>query len=182
MLGTFALALLTGTAVAASVENIIIKNGDNAYVDGHGESRAEDYKYGHHYAAFELDGVRYVITDEETLEQIAEIIEPQVELGKKQAALGEKQAALGAEQARLGGKQAALGAQQIGAREDEARELAAKQRELSEKQRELGERQRVLGARQRDLGELQREAGRKAKKEMENVFRAAVRSGIARRR
>ena len=179
LLATFALALLAGTAVAASVENIIVKNGNSAYVNG----EANDYSYfGDHYAQFELDGVRYVITDQETLEKIAKIIEPQVELGKKQASLGQKQADLGAKQARLGAEQAALGAQQAWAREDDARELAEKQRKLSERQRELGERQRELGEKQRDLGELQRKAGRKTEQELENVFKAAVRSGIARRR
>lgn len=179
LLATFALALLAGTAVAATVENIIIRNGDHSYVNGDGDY---DRTLGGRYASFELDGVRYVITDEETLDKLDEIIEPQVELGKKQADLGAKQARLGAEQAKLGAEQAKLGAQQGWARDDEARELAAKQRQLSEKQRELGARQGELGERQRDLGELQREAGKKAEKEMENVFKAAVRSGIARRR
>ncbi len=179
LLATFALALLAGTAVAASVENIIIRNGDHSYVNGDGH---QDHSLGGRYASFELDGVRYVITDEDTLDKLDEIIEPQVELGKKQAALGARQAKLGAEQAKLGAQQAALGAKQAWARDDEARELADKQRELSEKQRELGARQGELGERQRDLGDLQREAAKKAEKEMENVFRAAVRSGVARRR
>lgn len=180
LLATFALALLAGTAVAASVENIIIRNGDHSYVNGDGDYK--DDSFGRRYASFELDGERYVITDEATLEKLDEIIEPQVELGKKQAALGAKQARLGAQQAELGAQQAAVGARQAWARDDEARELSAKQRELSAKQRELGARQGELGERQRDLGEQQREAGKKAEKEMENVFRAAVRSGVARRR
>lgn len=179
LLATFALALLAGTAVAATVENIIIRNGDHSYVNGDGD-------YGHtlggRYASFELDGARYVITDEETLDKLEEIIEPRVELGKKQAALGARQAKLGAEQAKLGAQQAALGAKQGWARDDEARELADKQRELSGKQRELGSRQRELGGHQRELGDLQREAARKAEQEMENVFWTAVRGGVARRR
>lgn len=180
LLATFALALLAGTAVAATVENIIIRSGDQSYVNGDG--KYEDRTLGGRYASFELDGVRYVITDEATLDELEEIIQPQVELGKKQAALGARQAKLGTEQAKFGAQQAALGAKQAWARDDEARDLADKQRELSEKQRELGARQRELGERQRELGELQREAAGKAEKEMENVFKAAVRSGIARRR
>lgn len=180
LLATFALAPLAGTAVAATVENIIVRNGEHSYVNGDADY---DRTLGGRYASFELDGVRYVITDEETLDKIDEIIQPQVELGRKQAELGARQAKLGAEQAKLGAKQAELGAKQRWARdEDEGRELAAQQRELSEKQRELGARQGELGERQRDLGELQRAAGKKAEKEMENVFKAAVRSGIARRR
>ena len=178
LLTTFALAILAGTAVAATVENIIVKDGKRVYVNG----RGNDYSFGDRYASFELDGVRYVITDPEMLEEIEEIVEPQVELGKKQADLGAKQAKLGAEQARIGAKQAEIGAQQAWARDEDARELSAKQRELSEKQRELGGRQRELGERQRELGELQREAGKKAEQELENVFRNAVRSGVAKRR
>ncbi|HYR29456.1 MAG TPA: hypothetical protein VEU30_13380 [Thermoanaerobaculia bacterium] len=180
MLATFALALLAGTAVAASVENIIIRDGNQSFVYGDGDYR--NTSFGDRYASFELDGVRYVITDEATLEELNEILEPQVELGKKQADLGAKQAKLGEEQARLGAKQAELGARQAWARDDEQRELSGKQRELSAKQRELGDRQRVLGDRQRELGDAQREAGREAKKELEKVFRNAVRSGVARRR
>lgn len=181
LLATFALAILAGTAVAASVENIIVRDGEHAYVNGDGIHRS-DYAFGRRYASFELDGARYVITDADALDEIDEIIEPQVELGKKQAALGAKQAKLGAEQAELGAKQAALGARQARARDDEARELAEKQRELSAEQRKLGDKQRVLGDRQRELGDQQRELGMTVEKELEKVFRNAVRSGVAKRR
>lgn len=164
LLATFALAVLAGTAVAASVENIIIRDGDHAYV--HGD--ANDYSFGKRFASFELDGVRYVITDRDALEEIDEILEPQVEIGRRQAELGAKQAKLGA-------KQAALGARQAWARGEEARELAAEQRELGAEQRELG-------AQQRELGDVQREAGKKVREELEKVFRNAVRSGVATRR
>jgi hypothetical protein len=164
LLATFALAILAGTAVAASVETIIIRDGEHAYADGD----ATDYSFGKRFASFELDGVRYVITDADALEEIEEVVEPQIELGKKQAALGAKQAKLGAEQA-------ALGARQARARDDEARELAAEQRKLGDRQRELGDRQR-------ELGELQRKAGKQVEEELEKVFRNAVRSGVARRR
>jgi len=179
-LAIFALALLAGTAVAASVENIIIRDGNQSYVNGNGDYK--ERSFGDRYASFELDGVRYVITDAATLEELNEILEPQVELGKKQADLGAKQAKLGAEQARLGLKQAELGARQAWADDDEQSELSRKQRELSEKQRQLGARQAEMGERQRELGEQQRDAGREAEKELEKVFRNAVRSGVARRR
>ncbi len=181
LLATFALAVLAGTAVAASVENIIIRDGEHAYVNGDGISRS-DYAFGKRYASFELDGVRYVITDPDALEEIEEIVEPTIELGEKQAALGEKQAKLGAEQAELGAQQAAVGARQAWARGEAARELAETQRELSAEQRKLGDRQRELGERQRELGDQQREAGKTVEKELEKVFRNAVRSGVAKRR
>src|SRR5687768_9696548 len=113
LLAIFALAILAGTAVAATVENIIIRKGDQSYVNGDGDY---DPRLGGHFASFELDGVRYVITDAETLDELDEIIQPQVELGKKQAELGARQATLGAEQAKLGSQQAALGAKQVWAR------------------------------------------------------------------
>lgn len=182
ILATFALAILTGTAVAATVENIIVKNGDSSYINGSGHDTSTRY-FGDHYAAFELDGVRYVITDQMTLNRIDKVLEPQIELGKRQAALGERQAALGAEQAKIGLEQARLGAKQATAR-SEARqhELAEQQRELAEEQRKLGDRQRELGDRQRDLGDKQREAGEIAEKELEKIFKNAVNSGVARRR
>jgi hypothetical protein len=181
-LATFALAILTGTAVAATVENIIVKNGDHSYVNGNGTDPSTR-ELGRHYASFELDGVRYVITDAAMLERIAKVLEPQVELGKRQAALGERQAALGVEQARLGAEQARLGAKQAATRNDERqRELAEQQRGLAEEQRKLGDRQRELGDRQRELGEQQRAAGKIAEKELEKIFRNAVSSGVARRR
>ena len=179
ILATFVFAILAGTAVAATVENIMIRNGDVAYGNFNGSVHETR---GGRYASFELDGDRYVITDPGTLDEIDEIVEPQVELGKKQAALGAKQAKLGAEQAELGAKQAVLGARQAWARDDEARELAEKQRELSAEQRKLGDKQRVLGDRQRELGDQQRQIGKTVEKELEKVFRNAVRSGVAKRR
>lgn len=190
LLATLAIAVLTGTAVAATVENIIVKDGNRSYINGSSDDVPELDHLGTRYASFELDGVRYVITDAATLNDIAEVIEPQVELGRKQAELGRRQAelgrrqaALGREQAKIGAEQARLGAQQAGTRNDERqRKLADAQRELAEQQRELGDRQRELGAQQRQLGEQQRAAGVRAEKELEQIFRAAVRSGVARRR
>lgn len=182
---TLALAVLTGTAVAATVENIIVRDGGHSYINGNGDFRdpSLEHRFGDRYAAFELDGVRYVITDEATLDKIADVIEPQVELGQKQAELGKKQAELGQEQAALGAQQARLGARQAGTRDsDRQRELAEQQRELAAEQRKLGEKQRELGDEQRELGAQQREAGRRAERELEKIFEKAVRDGIARRR
>jgi hypothetical protein len=182
ILATFALAILTGTAVAATVENIIVKNGDHSYINGDVNDSTMRH-LGQHYAAFELDGVRYAITDAATLEKIEKVMAPQVELGKRQAALGERQAELGGEQAKIGAEQARLGARQATTRnEARQRELAEQQRELAEEQRKLGDRQRELGDRQRELGDRQREAGRIAEKELEKIFRNSVASGVARRR
>ena len=182
ILATFALAILTGTAVAATVENIIVKNGDTSYISGNVHDSSTRY-LGDHYAAFELDGTRYVITDAATLNRIEKVMEPQMELGKRQAALGQRQAALGAEQAKIGAEQARLGAKQAMARSDERqRELADQQRELAEEQRKLGDRQRELGDRQRELGDKQREAGEIAEEAWEKIFKIAVSSGVARRR
>jgi hypothetical protein len=181
MIATFALALLAGTAVAATVENIIIKDGNYGYVNGDGDYGSLK-SYGSRYAAFELDGTRYVITDDATLDKIGVVLEPQTELGKRQAALGEKQAALGRRQAELGREQAELGRQQAAAAPYAQDGLSERQRELGEKQRILGDRQRELGDRQRELGEEQRELGKKAEKALENIFRNAVRNGVAQRR
>lgn len=183
LLATLALAVLTGTAVAATVENIIVKDGNRSYVNGNSNEIRDLEHLGQHYAAFELDGVEYVITDDATLERVFEIIEPQVELGQRQAELGRRQAALGREQAKIGAEQARLGAEQASARNDERqRELADAQRQLAEKQRRLGDKQRVLGEEQRELGEQQRVAGQRAEEELDRLFRAAVRNGLARRR
>ena len=182
ILGTLALAILAGTAVAATVENIIVRDGDFSYINGDSGKLSLE-KFGDRYAAFELDGVRYVITDDATLDRIGEVIEPQVELGQKQAELGKKQAALGQKQASLGIEQAQLGLQQASAgSESRQRRLAEEQRQLAEKQRELGDKQQELGEQQRVLGERQRAAGDKAERELETIFRQAVRSGVARRR
>lgn len=181
MIATLALALLAGTAVAATVENIIVRNGNHSYVNGDGDFGSLK-SYGSRYASFELDGVRYVITDDATLDKIGEVLEPQNELGKRQAALGEKQAALGRKQADLGREQAELGRQQAAAAPYAQEGLSERQRELGEKQRALGERQRELGDQQRELGDQQRELGKKAEKALENIFRNAVRKGVAQRR
>lgn len=184
ILATFTLAILAGTAVAATVENIIVKDGKTSYVNMNGDGRHDSLKsYGSRYASFELDGTRYVITDEATLDEIREILAPQTELGKRQAALGEEQAELGRQQADLGRQQAELAHRQ--ARIAPASPTAGfgqAQRELGKKQRALGERQRELGDRQRELGDLQREAGEKAEEALEKVFRTAVRNGVAQRR
>lgn len=180
ILVTLAIAILGGTAVAATVENIIVRDGDRSYISGNVNGARYD-SLGRHYASFELDGVRYVITDPATLDAIDEAIAPQIELGKKQAALGQKQAQLGQEQARIGMQQAAIGRQQASGRADDA-ELSRKQRELGKLQDELGERQAELGERQAKLGELQRETSAKIEEALEKIFRNAVRNGVARRR
>jgi multidrug efflux pump subunit AcrA (membrane-fusion protein) len=184
LLATLALAALTGTAVAATVENIIIKNDERSYsyISGRVDDSLRDL--GRHFAAFELDGVPYLITDDATLETIAKVVEPEVELGRQQAELGKRQAELGAEQAKLGAEQARLGAKQAAAARsgDAQREIGEKQREIAGQQRKLGERQRELGEQQRALGDKQRELSRDIQKELENIFRNAVSRGVARRR
>ena len=53
------------------MENIIIRNGEHSYVNGNGNDY--DHSLGGRYASFELDGVRYVITDEETLDKALDL-------------------------------------------------------------------------------------------------------------
>ena len=181
LIGALALALIAATAVTAAVENVVVRNGQWSYVNGkHDDATLE--RLGNRYASFELDGVRYVIYDEATLDRIDEAMRRQVEIGNRQADLGAKQADLGVEQAAIGAQQAAIGAQQASARDARQRELAAKQRELSARQRELGERQEELGEKQRELCEKQREASAQARRKLDTIFRDAVRDGIAKRR
>ena len=181
LIGALALAVLAATGVTAAVENVVVRNGQWSYINGHHDDETVK-RLGDRYASFELDGVRYVIYDEATLDRIDGALRRQVEIGNRQADLGAKQADLGAQQAAIGVQQAAVGARQAFASHDEQRELAAKQRELSARQRELEEKQRGLGEKQRELGARQREASADAQKKLDSIFREAVRDGVARRR
>lgn len=181
LIGGLALALLIATAVTAAVEDVVVRDGKQTYIHGHHDDDTLE-RLGDRYASFRLDDVRYVIYDDATLDKIDEAIRPQVEIGKRQGELGAKQGAIGAEQAAIGAQQATIGMEMAFAGSSRKRELGERQRELGEKQRELGERQQELGEKQRELGEKQREASRQAQKELDKIFREAVRTGIARRR
>ena len=179
---TLALLLLLALPLsAADFRNIIIRDGDHSYVHMDGAERDLDH-LGRHFAYFERNGVAWVITDDDTLEELERVMRPQVELGEEQARLGREQAELGRQQAAIGAKQAAIGAQQAEARGERARELQRRQSELADQQRELADQQRPLAAEQRKLAEKQREAGRIARGKMERIFERAISSGVAKRR
>lgn len=175
------LLLLALPLSAADFRNIIVRDGDHSYVHIDGNARDLDH-LGRHFAYFERDGVAWLITDDDTLDELERVMRPQAELGEEQARLGREQAELGRQQAALGAKQAAIGAEQAHARGDRARELQRRQRELADEQRELAEQQRPLAAEQRRLGEKQREAGRIARAKMERIFARAISTGVAKRR
>ena len=181
LIGALALALIAATGVTAAVENVVVRDGKWSYVNGKHDDETLK-RLGDRYASFELDGVRYVIDDEATLDRIDEALRRQVEIGNRQADLGAQQAEIGVEQAAIGARQAAVGARQAFADHDEQRELAARQRELAAQQRELEARQRKLGEKQRELGARQREASSDAQKKLDAIFREAVRDGVAKRR
>jgi hypothetical protein len=174
----FALAL---PAVAATFENVLIRNGDQSFMDGNSDDM-DVSGLGRHYAYFERNGVAYAIRDTATLGRLSKLLEPQRALGREQARVGEQQAALGQKQAALGAKQAALGAEQVDARGAHARELARRQEELADRQRELADQQQPLAAEQRRLAGRQREAARIARPQLEKIFEEAIRSGVAQRR
>lgn len=111
-------------------------------------------KIGGSSVSFEHDGVDYIITDEATLAEIEKVTKPHIELELQQA--------------KVSVEQAKLGARQHEARGAERDELAQQQIALAEQQVELAKRT---------------EAARKeAEKALENIFRDAVRTGVARKR
>ena len=176
-------ALLALPLFAADYGTVVIHDGKHHFMNGDSGHDLDTSALGTHFAAFERDGVQYVIRDAATLARLRKVLQPQVALGAQQAKLGSQQAAIGARQAALGSKQAALGTKQATARSSERqRELAEGQRELAEQQRELADEQRPLAEQQRILGEKQRQAGRESKRQLEKIFEEAIRSGVAKRR
>lgn len=111
-------------------------------------------RFGQSSVTFQVDGVDYVLTDEATLDRIEQVIRPQLEVEMQQA--------------RLGAEQAKIGARQSNARGAERDQLAQQQVALAEQQLELAKRYNTARA--------------QAEKELENIFREAVRTGVARRR
>jgi hypothetical protein len=135
--------------------------------------------YGHHFAYFERDGQRYVITNPDTLDRIAAVYAPQMNLGRKQTDLGAKQAKLGAQQADLGRQQARIGMRQV---YDRSQTLARQQTELGKKQDQLGEKQDALGRQQEEMGRRQDDLAKTAEKQMATIFDQAIRTGVAKKR
>jgi hypothetical protein len=134
--------------------------------------------YGRHFAYFERDGRRYVITDLDTLDRIAAVYAPQMHLGRKQAELGAQQAKLGAQQADLGREQARIGSRQI---HDRSESLERQQTELGKKQDALGDKQNTLGRQQEEMGRQQDDLAKSADKQVAAIFDQAIRTGVAKR-
>lgn len=134
--------------------------------------------YGRHFAYFERDGQRYLITDPDTLDRIAAVYAPQMNLGRKQADLGAKQAKLGAQQADLGREQARIGMRQVYGRSET---LERQQTELGKKQDQLGEKQDVLGRQQDAMGRQQDDLAKSVDKQISTIFDQAIRTGVAKK-
>lgn len=152
---------------------------------------------------------RYVITDRDLLEQIDEMLAPQLELGRQQGALGRKQGELGRLQGELGQKQGKLGRMQADIsrrhaslvarlaaaslsdrdadlleQEQEAisrqqNEIGELQSELGAQQAKLGERQSVLGAQQAELGRQQEKVSKQVQRQLEALALKAIEDGTA---
>jgi len=152
---------------------------------------------------------RYIITDARLLDQVEEIMQPQLELGKQQGELGRRQGELGRLQGELGRKQGQLGRMQseiarrhaslvarlaaanVDGRDsdllDQEQEAIARQQqeiselqsELGEKQSKLGERQSVLGERQSELGRQQAKVSKEVQRQLEALALKAIDDGLA---
>ena len=142
ILVVFVIAILTGTAIAATVQHLVSANDDGV-------------KFGQRSASFDIDGVDYIVTDKATLDQIDKITKAQLELGLQQA--------------KIGAQQARIGAQQRHAKNESER-------------LELEKQQHALAAQQIELADQQVREQENVDKALENIFRNAVRTGVARRR
>jgi bla regulator protein BlaR1 len=176
-------ALFAGKPAAHCEKGHAVVYADDGVTFANGISRGDlsvlQKAYGRHFAYFERDGQRYVITDPETLDRISAVYSPQWHLGRKQAELGAKEAALGAQQAQLGLEQARIGMRQV---HDQSASLEHRQNELGKEQDKLGEKQDALGRQQEAIGQQQEELSRQTEKQVAVIFDQAIRTGVAKKR
>lgn len=145
------------------------------------------------------DGEEYTITDPEIVDDVRRAAEPVRELGREMGELGGEMGRHGAEMGRLGGRMGALGARlailesrlagRSASRAERNRaeasvrrmrdELKTLQSELSTQQGRHAGRQQELSRRMSELSARHQEAYKKAKVEVREIARKALREGKA---
>ena len=180
-----------------------------ALVDGDGDVNildGSDWRHvrergrrGEPHFWFRESGEEYVVTDLAIVAEVRRVTGPMRELGRQMGELGGVMGKHGAAMGRLGGRMGALGARlgmletrialSSDSREERAEaraetrelreEIQRMQSEMSQQQQKHAGRQRELSRRMSELSSRQQEACRKARLEVREIARRALRDGKA---